>query len=158
MLCEHSRSSARLRTRQRPLCGFPASQNVKNGSLGAWSVVHDLNLGRYFVEEQTGPNATCFAQISRGFYCTPVCIIATRELFWGAHSIVPGDKHAPRRAHNSIRATSGARPQTTMTSGNDHTMITAQTSLHASKRPTIGSRVPQKRVPSWRCCRPVYVT
>ena len=33
-------------------------------------MVHDPNLGRYFVEEQTGPNATCFAQISSGFYCS----------------------------------------------------------------------------------------
>ena len=149
-----SRSSARLRTRQRPLCGFPASQNVKNGSLGAWSVVHDLNLGRYFVEEQTGPNATYFAQIYRGFYGSD----KGAESYFGAPILVRGDKHAPGHAHNSIRATSGARPQTTMTSENNHTMITAQTSLHASKRPTIGSRVPQKRVPSWRCCRPVYVT
>ena len=37
-------------------------QNVKNGSLGAWYVMHDLNPGRYRVGEQYGPNASSFAQ------------------------------------------------------------------------------------------------
>ena len=94
-------------------------------------MVHDPNLGRYFVEEQMGPNATCFAQISRGYHSSD----KGAESYFGVPILVRGDKHAPGRAHNSIRSTGGVQSQTTMTSENDRTMITAQTLLRSLKRP-----------------------
>ena len=93
-------------------------------------MVHDPKLGRYFVEEQMGPNATCFAQISSRLYCSN----KGAESYFGVPILVRGDKHAPGRAHNSIRSTGGVQSQTTMTSENDRIMITAQTSLRSSNR------------------------
>ena len=95
-------------------------------------MVHDPNPGRYFVEEETGPNATCFAQISRGF---SMHSDKSAESYFGVPILVPGDKHAPGRAHNSIWSTGEVQSQTTMTSENDRTMITAQTLLRSLKRP-----------------------
>ena len=65
-------------------------------------MVHDLNPGRYFVEEQTGPNATCFAQISSGYYSSD----KGAKSYFGVPILVRGDKHAPERTHNSIWPTS----------------------------------------------------
>ena len=93
--------------------------------------MHEPNLGRYFVEEQIEPSATCFAQLSSGFYCNN----KGAQSYFGVPILVRGDKHAPERAHNSIRSTGGVQSQTTMTSENDRTMITAQTSLRSLKRP-----------------------
>ena len=93
-------------------------------------MVHDPNLGRYFVEEQIEPNATCFAQISSGYYSSD----KGAKSYFGVPIIVRGDKHAPGRAHNSIRSTGGVQSQTTMTSENACSMITAQTLLRSSKR------------------------
>ena len=92
--------------------------------------MHDPNLGRYFVEEQIEPNATGFAQISNGLYGSD----KGAESYFGVPILVRGDKHAPGRAHNSIRSTSGVQSQTTMTSENDRRMVTAQTLLRSSKR------------------------
>ena len=94
-------------------------------------MVHDPNLGRYFVEEQIEPNATCFAQISIGFNRSD----KGAESYFGVPILVRGDKYASGRAHNFIWSTGGVQLQTTMTSENDRTMITAQTSLRLSKRP-----------------------
>ena len=93
-------------------------------------MVHDPNLGRYFVKEQIEPNATCFAQISRRFYCSS----KGAESYFGVPILVRGDNHAPGRAHNSIPSTNGIESQNIMTSKNDRRMITAQTSLRSSKR------------------------
>ena len=93
-------------------------------------MVHDPNLGRYFVEEQIEPNATCFAQISIGFNGSD----KGAESYFGVPILVRGDKHAPGRAHNSIRSTGEVQLQTTMTSENACSMITAQTSLRSIKR------------------------
>ena len=93
--------------------------------------MNDPNLGGYLVEEQTGPNATCFAQISTGFDSSD----KGAESYFGVPILVRGDKHAPGRAHNSIRSTGWVQSQTTMTSENDRRMITAQTSLRLSNRP-----------------------
>ena len=95
-------------------------------------MVHDPNLGRYFVEEQTGPNATCFAQISSG-YCSSN---KGAKSYFGVPILASGAiKHAPGRTYNFIWPTSGPRLQTSMTSENDCRMITAQTSIRSSKRP-----------------------
>ena len=60
------------------------------------------------------------------------------ESYFGVPILVPGDKHAPGRAHNSIRATQwGPTANYDDLEERSHVMITAQTSLHASKRPTI---------------------
>ena len=93
-------------------------------------MVHDPNLGRYFVEEQIEPNATCFAQISNRFDCSD----KGAESYFGVSILVRGDKHAPERAHNSIRSTGGVQSQTTTTSENDRRMLTAQTSLRSLNR------------------------
>ena len=94
-------------------------------------MVHDPNLGRYFVEEQIEPNATCFAQISSGYYSSD----KGAKSYFGVPILVRGDKHAPGRTYNFIWPTSGPRLQTSMTSKNDRRMITAQTSIRSSKRP-----------------------
>ena len=93
--------------------------------------MHDPYLGRYFVEEQTGPNATCFAQISNGFYCNN----KGAESYFGVPILVRGDKHAPGSAHNFIRSTGEVQSQTTTTSENDRMIFTAQTSLRRQNVP-----------------------
>ena len=68
-------------------------------------MVHDLNPGRYFVEEQTGPNATYFAQISSGF-------LSSNKGAWSYFKVpieVRGDLYAPGRTTNLIRPTNGVQ-------------------------------------------------
>ena len=87
-----SSSAVRLAGRWRLLGGFSVLQNVKIGSLGAWYVMHDLNPGRYRVEEQYGPNASSFAQISSRFD-------SSRKAAWSYFEVpadgVRCDKHGP---------------------------------------------------------------
>ena len=73
------------------LNGFSVLQNVKNGSLGAWYVMHDPNPGRYHVEEQNGPNAHSFARISSGFNSS----VRGPKSYFGVPADVRGDKHGP---------------------------------------------------------------
>ena len=104
-------------------------------------MVHNPNLGRYFVEEQIEPIATCFAQISSGHYSSD----KGAKSYFGVPILARGDKHAPGCAHNSIRSTGGVHSQTTMTSENDPRMITAPTSLPARQSVPKRSRCAGKR-------------
>ena len=73
------------------LNGFSVLQNVKNGSLGAWYVMHDPYPGRYHVEEQNGPSAHSFVQIYTGFTGSA----RGPESYFGVPADVRGDKHGP---------------------------------------------------------------
>ena len=87
-----SSSAVRLAGRWRLLDGFSVLQNVKNGSLGAWYVMHDPTPGRYHVEiKQNGPNAHSFAKISSGFNSSA----RGPGSYFEVPADVRGDKHGP---------------------------------------------------------------